>query len=359
MKIGILTFHRAKNYGAVLQAYALQNTLSSMGTKCEIIDYRSSKIEEDYKIIQYKKGIKNFIKSCIRMKKNIDLAKRFDHFLERHMDISEKCDKYNINTIKDMYNFFITGSDQVFNSTCAGFDPNYFLEFCDDSKKYSYAASFGDEKLKEELKEEYVKRLNGFKYISCREEKGRNNIQSIIKKETFVHIDPVFLLSKEMWKKMLVPIKYKKYIFVYRVGEPINLFDFAKNLARETECEIVFLDQYMCRPTDGITNVHVASPEEFLSLIANAEFVVTNSFHGTALSIIFEKNFYVELNRITGKNERVSNVLEKFGIYKNEIISKNVDDSKIDIDWEDVKKKLNNEISISKEYLKRIINEKK
>ena len=146
MKIGIMTFHRAINYGAVLQTYALQKYLNDSGYDAEVIDYRCDHMENFYKILSVKnKSIKQVIRGLLNFIYVYKKKSRFYGFLDQNVKISSKIyDKSNIGESNNEYDKFITGSDQVFNYACSQFDKNYFLEFVKNyDKKYSYAASFG------------------------------------------------------------------------------------------------------------------------------------------------------------------------------------------------------------------------
>ena len=169
-KIGIMTFHTAYNYGAVLQAYALQNTLIELGKENEIIDYKCPTFISDYSTIKVNKGIKPFIKSVLNSLTTVKLKKQYDEFAKHNLILSKE--KYN--TIDELrkanlkYDMFITGSDQIFDPKCAGFDPSYFLTFVNSEKrKISYAASFDKMELPDNLIDEYKSRIERFDYLSC------------------------------------------------------------------------------------------------------------------------------------------------------------------------------------------------
>jgi len=355
LKIGIMTFHRAINYGAVLQAYALEKFLNKMeNINCKIIDYRCKSIEDDYRLIKYRNGITAFVKSFMRFPINFVLKMKFKKFINNYLNLTNSVNTNQLKYISNSYDYFITGSDQVFNHTCAGFDKSYFLDFADSKKILSYAASFGDLKIKNQLINEYKNRLNRFPNISCRESSGKNFVEQKLNITAFEHIDPVFLLKKEEWHKLIHDVKYQKYILVYRVGDPVYLFEFAQKLSKIYSYKLIFLDSRIGFPKRGFKNLYTKSPIEFISLINSAQFIVTNSFHCTAFSIILHKKFFVELMRTSGINIRVSELIEKFKIKDvvlDNLINKPII-SNINYEWEKYDKIIDKQIKLSDNYFR-------
>lgn len=196
VKVGILTFHRALNIGGNLQAFALQKFLEKNKINNEIIDYRADFIENNYynnkvTLLKLKKMIKGIFKNYEKKDK-----KPFINFCDNYLNVSDQ--KYynnNINNTNNIYDVFIVGSDQVWSSTCAGFDENYFLTFT-NKKKLSYAASLGGSDIDESLKIEYKERLKSFHAISLREKSAISNIKSIYDGEVVNLIDPTLLHKK-------------------------------------------------------------------------------------------------------------------------------------------------------------------
>ena len=181
-KVGIVTFHRALNYGAVLQSYALQKTVSSLGAECEIVDYICPKITADYKPFRIYKNdlLKSFAKSCVMVRRRAKRRDAFKSFFNNYLVKSKKSyTPQNIGELKSDYDLFISGSDQVWSPRCVGFDPAYFLTFADDKQKYSYAASFAVPTLPDEFIDEYKKRLNGFQKFSVREPSGEKLVKEL------------------------------------------------------------------------------------------------------------------------------------------------------------------------------------
>ena len=198
-KIGILTYHRAYNYGAVLQAYALQSAIQNINYNVEIIDYCCDYIEK----IGSEKSIKNIIKFILSGRRINQTKKKFVKFRNDKLNLSNN--DFNRDTIKeiaDLYDIYIVGSDQVWNYQGSNFDKTYFLDFVkQNTKKKSYAASFGISKIPPKYEKEYIRLLNKFSDISVREKQGINIINNLLGKDCELVLDPTLLLSKKEWKE--------------------------------------------------------------------------------------------------------------------------------------------------------------
>lgn len=366
MKIGTLTYHDTTNYGAVLQAFALQRKVEELGEECEIIDYKCKAITERYEIKSPFKSsnIKEFIKRILTNKNNKILQSKFIEFNKKYQKISVK--SYNKNTINDSnndYDKFIVGSDQVWNLKLSGEDTTYMLDFVKDSlKKYSYAASFGYSKIPEQyinISREYISKFNK---ISIREEKGVEIINSMCIKESTITLDPTLLFDKEEWRNLVnfdtnKNIPQKPYILLYIIALTPSIISFTKKLSRETGYEVIYINHSYKRVL-GFKNVFSVSPEEFLEYINNAEFVVTSSFHGVAFSINFEKEFFYELSNSSGNfNSRIENLIMIAGLNEREIKKeKEITISNTDpIDYETIKPKIEIEKEKSVKFIKEIL----
>lgn len=227
IKVGLLTFHRAYNYGAVLQCYALKKFINANGMDCVVIDYWSDLFKNIY-YLKCKRTIRHpHINYTIKKIKIFKLLKKrnkgFESFLENYILDGGKTFKKSKQLCEKIMPFdgFIVGSDQVWSDSCAGFDPVYFLDFsaAENTYKFAYAASLGREELPSNLQKEYYERLKHFDYISMREEAGAKQIQRLLKKKVEVACDPTLLLKKNEWESIanmeLVP--KEKYILLYYV----------------------------------------------------------------------------------------------------------------------------------------------
>lgn len=361
-RVGILTFHTALNYGAVLQTYALQNFLKENGIENDIIDYQCPYIEKCYRPFFVSDG--QIINSIVRgiLFGHIIRKKRrnFNNFVNSRLSLSKKV--YNtsdMNNIKGDYTYFITGSDQVWSPVSAGFDEMYFLPFADKNQKYSYAASIGTSELSNEQKLLFEQRLKDYELISVREENAKSLLTEMnLTKEIEVNVDPTLLLRKESWEALISKNEFTEpYLLIFNVEKPINDVEFAKKIAKNNNLKVVYINERTIKKDSDIIYKEAVSPEEFLSLFAHAEMVVTNSFHGTVFSIIFQKQFFVELDNKKLRNMRVESLLEQLGV-KDREISENYIEKLPDVpSWEQVENILEKERKKSLNYLN-LINEK-
>lgn len=356
-KIGIVTFHRAKNYGAVLQAYALQKTVESLGADCEIVDYKCENIDRAYKPFQFSKSdpVKSLIKSILLFRKRSRRIKRFDSFYSGRLKLSDKTyTSEQMAQCNSQYDAFISGSDQVWGPGKEGVDPDsvYFLGFADDEKKFSYSASFGTDKLSNEKTKVMAKLLGGFQTLSVREKSAVELVRKINQKNAYCHIDPTFLLSSDEWGKIAQPPTLSKYILVFNVKPVKSLIRFAEKLSAEKNLPVVYITDNPQKKRKGFTYVSSPTVEEFLGYFQNASYTVTNSFHGTAFSVIFHRNLFVEFETQRGQNDRAKSLLEIMGIDR-EI--KNAESKETEIDWNKVDEIISQKQDESKKYLTTIM----
>lgn len=366
-KIGILSFHRAINYGACLQAYALKNYIEDQDCECDIIDYHCPAIEDFYNKIflqedSFKTKIKKLLTWSIQKKRNI----RFKQFIEKNLLDEKIGEGYNRNNIEDtneLYDCFITGSDQVWSPFCTGGDLTYFLDFVKDSKKRnSYAACVGIASDTFLMSKEVVSNLKRFNHISVREEIAQRKLSSILsdkhKESIDLNLDPTLLLSNEKWNKVTANITEENYIFVYSLSMPNEVVEFANKLAKSKHKKVIYctLDNlFAMRNKNNTVN---PSPEEFLGYIKNADYVVTNSFHGTVFSIIFKKVFYVIKNMNPNHdNSRLTNILSLLGLESQFVDRFFSPDNIENLDYLSVENKLECLRKLSKAYINKIISE--
>lgn len=306
-KIGILTFHRADNLGAVLQAFALQHTIEAVcDAKAEIIDYKCDSIEstKDIKI----RSIKDIIK-YIPMKAYYYIKHRgFEKFRKKELRTTPKTyDKSSIVSTLNDYDIFITGSDQVWNPDCSGNDFTYFLDFVtDDSKKVSFSASIGQYKFTDKNAYMASSLLKSFDNISVRESSALTELERMGITNGIELCDPVVLLDEAQWKQQMSERLFRgRYVLVYLVLDDVNTLACAQEYAKAHNCKII-------NNKKSIEFIMHNSPAEFLSWIYYADCVFTNSFHGTAFSLIFNKKLASDIYLSNGEfNHRVRDFLKK------------------------------------------------
>lgn len=359
MKIGILTFHRADNVGAVLQSWALQQYLIRLGHQVYIIDYRCKAIESDYdvwnpRILWSRKNIFKSFHQYVNRVKNYKLRKEKKSLFERFriFYLQMTCP---VRAIKKIPKFeaYITGSDQVWNMAATrGFDPFYYLDFS-ANLKISYAAS--SEKrafyhVSGKYKDKMKRSLINIDALSVREMWLRNELKILLSpKDVHVCVDPVFLLPKEMYDKISKYPQRKPYVFVYQVIESELCSIIANNLAHEYNLEVVYMHASQNSFEDD--HIYAFGPSEFLGFISNAQYIITTSFHGMAFSLIFQKEFWVV---DTGMCNRQKNLLNSLELTNRITTSEDVSfDSTINYEIVDIKfQKL---IEDSKAFLKNSI----
>ena len=318
MKIGILTFQRAINYGAVLQAYALQETLRELGHDVWIIDYRQPRVERTdrrpYRDDDKIKLLRGFhLRSWwyFDQGKSKTLARRarFDDFLKSYLNLSAPC---NLDSIP-AFDIYVIGSDQVWNSAiCDGLDSVFWGEFVrpTNSKVVSYAASTSVRDLQKQLQSEVQHLLNNFSSISVREKETCDYLNHYfnLKNAAITVLDPTLLAKKETWDSF-DDDTYKNQEYVLCFGArgcleyPTVLQDKASSLAKLYGCGLKTID------------FNTDSPVDFVNKFRYAKAVVTSSFHGTAFSLIFNRPLYAVMYG-DEQDARYANVLKSFGAEK-------------------------------------------
>lgn len=327
MKIGIITFHAAFNYGSMLQAYALQTYLSRQGHDVEIINYRSHyqksiyykpfDIHSKYSILSSFKRLLLYPSSLCRLKTKWEL---FNSFLNQNLKITKE-----YNTIHELervpwdYDLLITGSDQIWNTGAPDSGEAYFGNFINNAntKKIAYAPSLGQ--YPENVDTKFLKaQIRNFTALSVREEKAKYLlIKYGIAKDISVVCDPTLLLDVQAYERLYreEPLIQGKYIFFYTpVGLPLDYFkivnDFAETLGMPVITERAYYPKDI-KKYKHIMNYPEVGPSEFLNLIKNATYVCGGSFHLQVFSILFRKEFYC----INGdKDSRTHNLLVKLGL---------------------------------------------
>lgn len=361
-KVGIVTYHRSINYGAILQTYALQRKVEEFGKDCHIIDYQNELMKKNNRLRSIKevKGIKELGKYLLIYRNSNSRFYKFQEFMNEYIKLSIECqDIEDIREIEHQYDKFITGSDQVWNTKINGSDMAYLLEFTNqNSKKNSYAASFGVSEISEHSKKIFSNSFSTFNNILVREQQAVKIISEISDKSVQVVLDPTLLLSIDEWDK-IVPLskKNKKYIFVYAFSGSKTIKTMALNLSESKGYEIIWLT-YGYEFSTKIKYVKNIGPLEFLNLIKNAEFIITNSFHGTAFSINFNKQFYLEYLPMGYEvNSRLENIVKMFKLEKNILNEKTLTSNLNIIDYDEVNKKLCKERDISLNLLNELLSE--
>lgn len=367
MDVAMITFHNALNYGAALQVYAAQKAIEDLGVNCDVLNYlndhRANAYDMKHHINQhlennnYAAALKYFLGSFFMKKRE----KEFGEFYSQYLNTTDEVYKSSsdLEKINDEYDKFIVGSDQVWNYGHNGNDYSFFLNFVkDDNKKISYSSSFGLSEIPEELKDNYKKYLNEIKHLSTREEYGVKLIKELTSREAELVLDPVFLLDKSHWKTFYQDSKLKNQDYVFSYTNKKGQFkDFVSKTNYPLKNKKVHKLTKHLSPKDFIDpNVKVAysiSLNKFIESVANANLVVSASFHCVAMAIVLQVPFVAILTDNEGRNERIRNILKLTGL-ENRILTDKMtleDVNKI-IDYNSVENKLNKQKEKSLNFLK-------
>ena len=312
-KVEILTIHFGINHGSVLQCYALSQTLRDLGAQVEVIDYVPSRYRM-WNNVKIKYPGKSFpwkiafyaASSLIRFPQKLV----FRSYLKRHIDLSRRySDAAELQTDPPAADLYIVGSDQVWNSTYNGSeDKSYLLGFAPDgSMRASYAASIGKDELEEREGLEIAEGVAGFAGVSVRERKAAS-LLSRFGVDARVDLDPVFLFDARRWGELASPRREDRpYVLVYVIAQGYEeMVCQAREIADMRGARLYVLSVRPIRLPGVDRNFLFANPSDFLALFRDADFVVSNSFHGTAFSIIFRKKFLTYAARY---NSRIENIL--------------------------------------------------
>lgn len=367
MNISIITCHHVYNYGATLQAFALQYYLKSLGHNVSIIDYRLASHRRYeifyvnarshfYPIVKKIPFLKYFLGPIVnrRMFKTWKRKRSFDKFDNYYLCFSNQIYR-NIEEIRKnppISDVYIAGSDQIWNTDLPnGSDPGYYLDFGKgEIKRISYAASFGVSEIKRELEEFVKQQLQHFDKISVRERTGLKILEKLNIEGCLV-VDPVFLLNKQSWLSVFsIQEKEEDYIFLYDfLHDDTRIRDYTISISKQMGLKIISINDYSNASYADI-QVNDASPIDFIRYLVNAKYVISNSFHATAFSIILNKQF-VTFSLTSQRNpSRMIDLLTSVGLLERfnpqdiEIIAKS-------IDWVDILNKYTRNILSSKQFL--------
>jgi hypothetical protein len=323
LKVGILTYHFSDNYGALFQAYALRQWFIQNGHDAVFVNYHPDYVEGGGEF-NWRKPISKTNLKILFLKvmgwKERTLGNRaqkhgFEYF--RRVELGVQEERYNdakdLNEAKLNYDLLVCGSDQIWKpSDHYGVDPVYFLNFNTENKtkRISYAPSFGKDFLDEKYKEDVAKLIKKIDAVSVREESGRKVISDITGIEAACVPDPTFLIDDYTQIIKPYPLKSDKHVFCYALRSRESIGEVAEEISARLGCELVSPHNPHRRWRE-IGNTVFPCPSQWLYLLKSAEFVVTNSFHGAALSIILNKPFVIV--GLQGKKEefnaRVKNLL--------------------------------------------------
>ena len=363
MKVKTITCHEVYNHGASLQEYALLKFLENHGHETETIHYKPDYLSNHFNFwrISNPRYEKNIVFKVVYLiakfpfrYKMLKRKKSFDTFSKKHIKSTKKLYKTNEDIKLDLpeADAYICGSDQIWNSFFKnGKDPAFYLDFApENSLKISYAASFAIDKLENNIKQFVKEKISRLNHISVRESSGKDIIKDLGISNDVNHVlDPVFLLKQNDWTKLCGnSIINEDYIFVYDFDSNPLIEKFVNKQVKLHGYKIVTVNPNI-KYADS--NFYLDGPDVFLTLISNAKFVVSNSFHAVAFSVVFNKQFVV-FNRSEKINTRMQDFVNLFDI--NRVLIQNnsdIESYSSKIDYELLNKKLDVLIKTSETFL--------
>ena len=358
LKIKTITCHEVYNYGAILQEYALVEYLKTIGYDASTIHYKPYHINFfNFWEVPQKWNSNFFFKYLYLVLKlpkriiNLRRKKAFDLFSDEYLNVDSRVYIDNEDLKKNLpaADVFICGSDQIWNSYYeTGRDPSFYLDFVPDNvKKISYAASFALDEIEEEYKSFVKEKVGRINHISVREESGKKILENLNIKNVTQVIDPVFLLDEEHWKQKFISSSSEDFILIYDFDNNQLIKKLALELAQKKNYKIYTVNENI-KYADK--NYYLKGPKVYLSLMYNAKYVITNSFHSVAFSLIFNKQFLV-VNRTEAINTRMRDLLGLFNLSQL-LVSEGFSIEEIKtINFEEVNKLKQTAIDNAKEFL--------
>lgn len=323
MKIGLVTIYQVPNYGSVLQAFATQSLFEKLGVDCKIVNYKYPNEWHWQHGAQKPTGLRALVRRILPSKK----VRVLDKFRNRYFKLTNRYNSLDELKLADWTDFdaFVVGSDQVWNARFVLGDSTFMLSFTPtDKPRFSLASSFALKTLPECYREKYKRELSRFQALSVREQNGVGIINNElgISDQVEIILDPTLLLSKDDWMS-IVPrsrfIKNRPYILFYMWDYAFDpkpyIFEVTKHFQRKMECDVIALEGHRnAELAAGLVmdNRCTSTIEEFIDIFANADLVITSSFHGTAFAL----NFGIPLISIvpdSDGDDRQSNLLKSVG----------------------------------------------
>lgn len=320
MKTATATWITYNNYGTLLQAYALQKAIEKLGHENYILN--DQRVLEQFKREHKSTAVKN-AENCNahagvvsrlaslaahpgRIKKAViartdrdkytrpyeESQKLCGEFKETSLKIYSDIDPYNLEALNDRFDAFIAGSDQVWSAFESIFNPYYFLEFA-NKRKISYAPSLGTDKIPTSISEKIKELLSDFYAVSARERISAEQLTELTGKNVEWVADPTLLHDGKFWHEFAseVPERKKKYLLCYFLENREWYFDYAYSVAKKLGLKIVLIPNNWDYISSEYVTEYGVGPKEFVSLFEHADYVLTDSYHGSIFSLIFEKDF--------------------------------------------------------------------
>lgn len=363
-KISIITLHRVPNYGSVLQAYASEVFFRKIGYDVQIIDYCPKRFNTKYRFsdeykrftFKYKNPFVKTIFYCLIKPSLIKQEKTFNSFIKSNLTMTKR-----YNSIEELErdcpisDYYCSGSDQIWNYKTNGFfEKPFYLTFVNSKNKFAFSSSFGRPSIDLVEQTEIIDSLKEYSFIGVREKSGLDILKKMNLKNTFNSLDPTLAIDPDNWLSVVHKNnKNGNYVLIYEFNKSPHLDEIAKEIAEKNNLKIIRIGYWYHKRVKKEKTVVCPSVFDFLNLIYNSKFVITNSFHATVFSVVFRKEFVTVLPKAFGV--RIIDFLKLLGLEKRNI--NNIEDIKNlkKIDYDNVQKILSNERkktqSIIKKYL--------
>jgi hypothetical protein len=321
MRVGIVTFHNARNYGAILQAYALQTVVEQLGHTAEIVDYAPRDFRNQSLFLPWSNA-KNVVGNLFALLRYPQLKRRNGRmaaFCRQHLHTSARVyiSSGELESSLSDYDAFICGSDQVWKPT-PDRDRNraYYLGFVrqDQARKIAYAPSFGVSSVATSFEQEISPWISDIPSLSVREETGNAIIRKATGRQAQVVLDPTLLLTADHWRSLSLRLSIESpYILVYTTSQRGLFSDLVRHVKKTTKLPVVVLAINPVNLIPGTDRlIYDTSPQQFIDLFANAACVCTNSFHGTAFSVIHRRPFWGVPHNAS--NSRIADLLHRLDL---------------------------------------------
>lgn len=364
MKVGMMTWFQYHNYGTALQVVALSKTLDAMGHMPFVIHYTP----KTQVVKQHKNGVlaDSISKAVTRIKSHpyhryqeTQREEKFTHFYEEYLHFTASCNILpKLEGLNSEFDAFVCGSDQIWSPSC--FDPHYFLDFVSDERKMiAYAPSVGLSSIEDKNIEAQIKKLaSRFEHISTREASGSEIIEDLVGKEVKTVLDPTFLLMDNDWRQLSSEMGKDRspYLLVYMLGTNEQYWKEIYRIAERLHLQVKVIPVFFKDLHRTGCIQEAVGPEDFLSLVDGADYICTDSFHGTVFSIIFNKRFTVferfKKGDALNQNSRIYNILSLLHLEERLICDKRSQEKIVeDIDYAKVNEILSSLRQQSLSYL--------
>lgn len=371
--VGLITYHAAHNNGSFLQTYATQKKIRQLGVQCDVIDFSTPLQQYIYAVYKPIRGPKDIVKNAYALLHHRLIQQRhddFEHLIHSALSLTPHSysDPSQMRGLEHEYDIFVSGSDQIWNMDAWDYSDAYFLNFVHNKPKVSYASSMGghilDKRGDKQLAAKYRALLVDYRAISVRERSAQDYLNDVIDQPVTQVIDPTLLLKQHDYDDITAPrLVNEPYIFYYAI-DSIERNDSAARAVQEYAASkglpvyVMFTgNKSFGLKKYGFHLLEAAAPNHYLSLIKHADHVLTASFHGTAFSILFEKQFHVVRGMHNGKvnmDDRMSSLLHVCGLESQQLIQGHPWQNDV-IDYDAVKPRLQREVDRSTVYLQQAL----